>query len=87
MSDLTESERFSTLFAAVHERFQPRVAPGSYRPSPESLAVLHHLATAGPLTIGEAAAHFRRSQAASATITMPVSIRRRWMSCCSTSPS
>lgn len=63
-----DAARFLELYSAVHERFYRRVRPSVYRPSLESLAVLRHLASVGPLTIGEAADHFSRSQAATSEI-------------------
>jgi len=63
-----EAEQFLGLYSAVHERFYRRVRPTAYRPSLESLAILRHLAAVGPLTIGEAADHFGRSQAATSEI-------------------
>jgi DNA-binding MarR family transcriptional regulator len=64
----TDAEHFLALYSAVHERFYRRVRPTTYRPSLESLAVMRHLAAVGPLTIGEAADHFSRSQAATSEI-------------------
>ena len=64
----TDAARFLELYSAVHERFYRRVRPSAYRPSLESLAILRHLAAVGPLTIGEAADHFSRSQAATSEI-------------------
>lgn len=58
------AERFATLFPEIFRRFHRRIGSRSYRPTPESLAVLRHLADAGPLTVTEAARHMRRSQAA-----------------------
>ncbi|MDA0352900.1 MAG: MarR family transcriptional regulator [Chloroflexi bacterium] len=63
-----DAEQFLGLYSAVHERFYRRVRPTAYRPSLESLAILRHLAAVGPLTIGEAADHFGRSQAATSEI-------------------
>ena len=69
MSDARDdAEQFLGLYSAVHERFYRRVRPTAYRPSLESLAILRHLAAVGPLTIGEAADHFDRSQAATSEI-------------------
>jgi len=58
------TRRFAELFAALYRRFYRRVAVGEYRLTSESLAILQHLADAGPLTVGEAARHMARSQAA-----------------------
>ncbi len=61
-------QTFTKLFPAVYRRFHRRRPVESYRPSPESLAILRHLAGIGPLTVGEAARHFERSQAAMSEI-------------------
>jgi DNA-binding MarR family transcriptional regulator len=62
VSDDTEQAReFAELFRAVYLTFHRRDGPRSELPN-ASLAVLEHLALAGPLTIGEAAAHLRRAQ-------------------------
>ena len=62
MSGGTEpAGEFEQLFRAVYLTFHRRDAPRSQLPN-TSLAVLEHLALAGPLTIGEAAAHLRRAQ-------------------------
>jgi len=55
------AERFAELFRAVYLTFHRRDQPRSELPG-ASRAVLEHLALAGPLTIGEAAAHMRRAQ-------------------------
>jgi DNA-binding MarR family transcriptional regulator len=55
------AERFAELFRAVYLTFHRRDRPRSELPG-ASRAVLEHLALAGPLTIGEAAAHLRRAQ-------------------------
>jgi len=55
------AERFAELFHAVYLTFHRRDRPRSELPG-ASRAVLEHLALAGPLTIGEAAAHMRRAQ-------------------------
>ena len=55
------AERFAALFRAVYLTFHRRDRPRSELPG-ASRAVLEHLALAGPLTIGEAAAHLRRAQ-------------------------
>ena len=55
------AQRFAELFRAVYLTFHRRDRPRSGLPG-ASRAVLEHLALAGPLTIGEAAAHMRRAQ-------------------------
>jgi DNA-binding MarR family transcriptional regulator len=63
--DADEAARaFAGQFPAVYRRFCRQLAPTQYRPTAESLAILQHLADAGPLTVTEAARHMRRSQAA-----------------------
>src|SRR5262249_46676185 len=48
------------IYLPLHARTEPRAR--QYRPTPESLGVLTHLAAAGPLTVTEAARHMRRAQ-------------------------
>src|SRR5262245_49844303 len=48
------------IYLPLHARTEPRSR--QYRPTPESLGVLTHLAAAGPLTVTEAARHMRRAQ-------------------------
>jgi DNA-binding MarR family transcriptional regulator len=55
------AERFAELFRAVYMTFHRRDGPRSQLPG-ASRAVLEHLALAGPLTVGEAAAHMSRAQ-------------------------
>jgi DNA-binding MarR family transcriptional regulator len=60
-SGADQAREFAELFRAVYLTFHRRDGPRSQLPN-ASLAVLEHLALAGPLTIGEAAAHLRRAQ-------------------------
>jgi len=55
------AERFAERFRAVYLTFHRRDGPRSQLQG-ASRAVLEHLAVAGPLTIGEAAAHLNRAQ-------------------------
>jgi DNA-binding MarR family transcriptional regulator len=55
------AERFAALFRAAYLTFHRRDGPRGQLPG-ASRAVLEHLAMAGPLTIGEAAAHLSRAQ-------------------------
>ncbi len=55
------AERFAELFHAVYLTFHRRDGPRSQLAG-ASRAVLEHLALAGPLTVGEAAAHMNRAQ-------------------------
>lgn len=68
MSSQEDARRFGALFPRVFRRFRRRSPLGAYRPSPESLSVLQHLARTGPMTVREASAHFQRSQAATSEI-------------------
>ena len=63
--DADEAARaFAGQFPALYRRFCRQLVPTQYRPTTESLAILQHLAEAGPLTVTEAARHMGRSQAA-----------------------
>ena len=55
------AERFAELFRAVYLTFHRRDGPRSQLQG-ASRAALEHLAMAGPLTVGEAAAHLNRAQ-------------------------
>ena len=59
--DADRAGEFAELFRAVYLTFHRRDGPRSQLPN-ASLAVLEHLALAGLLTIGEAAAHLCRAQ-------------------------
>jgi DNA-binding MarR family transcriptional regulator len=56
-----DAEQFAELFRAVYLTFHRRDGPRSQLAG-ASRAVLEHLALAGPLTVGEAAAHMNRAQ-------------------------
>jgi len=56
-----QAERFAELFRAVYLTFHRRDGPRGQLAG-ASRAVLEHLALAGPLTVGEAAAHMDRAQ-------------------------
>jgi DNA-binding MarR family transcriptional regulator len=55
------AERFAEAFRAIYLTFHRRDGPRGQLPG-ASRAVLEHLAMAGPLTVGEAAAHLNRAQ-------------------------
>jgi DNA-binding MarR family transcriptional regulator len=59
--EMAQAEQFAELFRAVYLTFHRRDGPRSQLAS-ASRAVLEHLAMAGPLTVGEAAAHLSRAQ-------------------------
>jgi len=50
------------LFPAVYLRLHARHFKRGHRANSAGIAVLQHLAMAGPLTVGEAALHFDRAQ-------------------------
>ena len=52
------------LYPEVYALLHARWALHEKRPSPETLAVLQHLARTGPLTVSEAARHFGRALSA-----------------------
>ena len=56
-----KAERFAELFRAVYLTFHRRDGPRGELAG-ASRAVLEHLALAGPLSVGEAAAHLSRAQ-------------------------
>lgn len=56
------------LYPAAYLRFYRRRDPRAYRPRPETLALLEHLAASGPLTIAEATRHFDLSQSSTSEI-------------------
>jgi DNA-binding MarR family transcriptional regulator len=60
-SEAGQAGEFGELFRAVYLTFHRRDGPRGQLPG-ASAGVLEHLALAGPLTIGEAAAHLRRAQ-------------------------
>jgi DNA-binding MarR family transcriptional regulator len=60
-SEAGQAGEFEELFRAVYLTFHRRDGPRSQLQA-ASAAVLEHLALAGPLTVGEAAAHLRRAQ-------------------------
>jgi len=64
MDEIEAAAEYAALFPRLYLRFQRRIHHTEYRPTPESLAVLRHIAAAGPLTVTEAAQHMDRSQAA-----------------------
>lgn len=59
---------FAELFPEVYLRFHARRDKDETRLSPQAQSVLQHLAFAGPLTVSEASAHFRRAQSATSEI-------------------
>ena len=65
MSDATDiTDRIARLYPAVYELLHARWHKDEKRPTPETLAVLQHLARTGPLTVSEAARHFDRALSA-----------------------
>jgi DNA-binding MarR family transcriptional regulator len=56
------AEQVCELFPAIYLRFCKRRKAADIHVTPQMDAVLLHLATSGPLTIGEMATHFGRAQ-------------------------
>lgn len=65
ISPASASAEVAELFPAMYRRFRVRGQPitGS-DVTPRMLALLHHLASSGPLTLGEIVEHMRLSKAA-----------------------
>jgi len=61
---VSQAKTFTELFGELYLHLHPRRAPGEYAPSRESMALLHHLAVSGPLSVKDMCKHFDRSQAA-----------------------
>ncbi len=59
---------FSELFPEVYLRYHVRHGGGHRTLTPQSWAVLQHLAMGGPLTISEAARHLGRAQSVTSEI-------------------
>ncbi|MFT3913553.1 MAG: MarR family winged helix-turn-helix transcriptional regulator [Anaeromyxobacteraceae bacterium] len=55
-------EAVARLFPALYLRLHRRRPKGGHRADGQMMATLTHLAHAGPLTVGEAAAHLDRAQ-------------------------
>ena len=63
MSDARKAaEALAELFPAIYLRLHARHFKRGHRANTAGVAVLQHLAMAGPLTVGEAAQHFDRAQ-------------------------
>jgi DNA-binding MarR family transcriptional regulator len=58
------AEEIALAYARLYLFFYRRRNPRAYRPRPEALAVMEHLASTGPLTVSEAARHLDRSPSA-----------------------
>ncbi len=57
-------EQVAMLYPAVYHRIHARWQRDEYRPSSESLAILHYLNWSGPQTVTELATRFHRAQSA-----------------------
>ncbi len=64
MDSQSATEVLLNVFPEIFQYTYRRKDPRQWRPTPETLAVLEHLAATGPLTVTEAARHFDRSQSA-----------------------
>jgi len=56
------ANELAQLFPAIYLRLHARHFKRGHRANQAGIAVLQHLAMAGPLTVGEAAVHFDRAQ-------------------------
>ncbi|MBI3775326.1 MAG: MarR family transcriptional regulator [Gammaproteobacteria bacterium] len=64
MKHIELAQEIATLYPAIYQRLHARWEKHEHRPAPETLAVLTHLELSGPLTVTEAARHFKRAQSA-----------------------
>jgi hypothetical protein len=72
------TEVIVTLFPEIYLRFHVRRSKRGRRLDTTATAVLTHLDSAGPLTIGEAARHLKRSQSViSEIVSRPAACRSR----------
>ena len=58
------AQEIALLYPAIYQRLHARWQKHEQRPTPETVAVLTHLELSGPLTVTEAARHFKRAQSA-----------------------
>jgi len=61
MTPAATARQIAALFPAIYQRLHA-MRPRGYRPTMQTLAVLLHLAQAGPLTISELCHHLGRAQ-------------------------
>lgn len=61
MDDTPFGQAFDALYRALYHRAARRIADGRARLAPETLALLTHLAQAGPSTLTEIASHVGRA--------------------------
>jgi len=64
MKHSTLAQEIALLYPAIYQRLHTRWQKHEQRPTPETVAVLTHLELSGPLTVTEAARHFKRAQSA-----------------------
>jgi DNA-binding MarR family transcriptional regulator len=62
MTPAQAAEAFADLFPAVYLRLHTRRPRRPQALTPQMAGYLRHLASAGPLTVGEAASHLQRAQ-------------------------
>jgi DNA-binding MarR family transcriptional regulator len=67
LMDEANAERVTELYRGIYTRLHARRARGEHAGS-EATAVMQHLERTGPLTVGEAAAHFHRAQSATSEL-------------------
>jgi DNA-binding MarR family transcriptional regulator len=64
MKHSTLAQEIASLYPAIYQRLHAHWEKHEQRPTPETVAVLTHLELSGPLTVTEAAQHFKRAQSA-----------------------
>ncbi len=68
MESATTAQEFVDLYGQTWQHFYNRSSPREKAFTPQGLAVLTHMAQAGPITVSEAAQHFDRSQSATSEL-------------------
>lgn len=74
MTDEDFAERFEDLFRATYVRAVRRVRDKRERLSAETVALLEHMAAAGPLTAGELARHIDRAPSTLTEMLRPLEV-------------
>lgn len=72
MDETSFADRFETLHHETFLRIARRIPDKRARLSPETTGLMHHLAGAGPLSIGEQARHTGRAQSTASAMVAPL---------------
>jgi DNA-binding MarR family transcriptional regulator len=75
MTDEDFAERFEDLFRTTYVRAVRRARDKRERLSPETVALLEHMAAAGPMTAGELARHIDRAPSTLTEMLRPLEAR------------